>query len=79
MAVQMIEPAILKLEDICRRLGTKLLIVRSYGLIGSLRVSKALQRVHACLMLDDSLLLDHALIAAVMLPLADHPRRSFCS
>ena len=37
-ALQMMEQDLVKLEALCRGKGTQLVAVRSYGLIGSLRV-----------------------------------------
>jgi hypothetical protein len=38
---QMTEPHLLQLEALCRAKGVKLLAVRSYGLMGYMRVSEA--------------------------------------
>ncbi|KAK9798117.1 hypothetical protein WJX73_000766 [Symbiochloris irregularis] len=45
IATQMIEPDVIKLEDLCHSLEIKLLVVRSYGLVGSLRASLQEQTV----------------------------------
>eukprot|EP00775_Hariotina_reticulata_P012383 gene12383-12517_t len=39
IATQMPEQQLLRLEELCRRQGTKLLVVRSYGLMGYMRAS----------------------------------------
>ena len=45
--LQMREPALVRLDEVCREHGVKLLIARSYGLVGCLRVSLR-QRAQCC-------------------------------
>jgi len=48
LATQMREPDLLKLDALCRQNGVALLIVRSYGLMGYLRISVPEHRVEDC-------------------------------